>query len=145
MMWRQRQQVILLLLLIINIIIIKSYSMRKTNNQMTLSGSRSSVIWPVMMTALSREYTRPSTNLLRLSSVALTKACTTSSNCFTGRYSKRTYFFAGIMWISAATRKPSVPWDHGIVWNRSLFSLYKQYVTVNVSFQAQLKKMWKTR
>ena len=86
---------------------------RWNEHQRTLSGSSSSVIWPVIITALSREYTKPSTKSLCLSFAAQANALTTSASCLTGWYSSRTYFFAGTMRISAATRNPTVPCDHG--------------------------------
>lgn len=79
-------------------------------NVTTLSGSASSVRFPVITTASSKEYAKVSTNSFR----SCNRVCswnfrTISSLEWTGKYSIRTNFLDGMILISADTRKPSVP------------------------------------
>lgn len=76
----------------------------------TLSDSASSVRFPVITTASSREYAKVSTNSLwSCNRVCSWNFQTISSLEWTGKYSIRTNFLDGMILISADTRKPSVP------------------------------------
>ena len=94
-----------------------------TPNEST-KGSRSDLTWlsiqllvsrPVMRTALSLSYISASTksNFSSLVDAALNFSAT-CSRPLTGWYSSFTNFVAGTIFISAATSRPMVPYDHGI-------------------------------